>query len=203
MKKTNIFGLVLILSTLLIGCAQPNTSADIPKVYTITAAETTNGTISLSKTSAAAGETVTITATPASSWYELDTIAVSDSNGAVTVNNNSFTMPAGNVTVTVAFKEREFGDERANINVEFYSRSSSNPNNPINVTIYNGEEEVVSRKWSDIFPGKTKKSDFNNLELYKDTADHYYLENDNSSNRTLLRFSSCELNNNQLKIIFQ
>lgn len=108
MKKTNIFGLVLILSTLLIGCAQSSHDEDIPEVYTITAAETTNGTISLSKTTAAAGETITVTATPASG-YSLASISAG-SNITLTGDGNArtFTMPASNVTVTATFTQTNY-----------------------------------------------------------------------------------------------
>lgn len=55
-------------------------------------------------TGANAGETVTITATPAEG-YELDTITVTDEDGTeVAVTDGVFTMPAKNVTVKVTFK---------------------------------------------------------------------------------------------------
>ncbi len=51
------------------------------------------------------GEEVTITAT-ADEGYELESISVKDASGkAVTVTDNKFTVPAGNVTVSATFKE--------------------------------------------------------------------------------------------------
>ena len=201
MKKTNIFGLVLILSTLLIGCTQPNTSEDIPEVYTITAAKTTNGTISLSKTTAAAGETVTITATPASLWYELDTIAVSDSNGAVTVNNNSFTMPAGNVTVTVAFKEKDFTNCPDITTVEFYLKdNSTDSRTPI--SIYNSEDVSVEGYSQFVsLLGVVKYTNIIGLKLREFNQDSHQCRIDNTNvNYTV---DSVELLNNILRVIFK
>ena len=199
MKKTNIFGLVLILSTLLIGCAQPNTSEDIPEVYTITAAETTNGTISLSKTTAAAGETITVTATPASLWYELDAITVSDSTGTVNVNNNSFTMPAYNVTVTVTFKERVF--ENRDIPVAFYYNDIGNS---IYVTAIGDDCTEITGSdytWNNIFPTANKYSLIMNLIIYKDTDFDLYFTWNFDNQCTGLSIKSAELDNNLLKIV--
>ncbi len=75
--------------------------------YTVTVAACSNGTVIASPTSAAQDATVTLTINPASG-YELDTISVLASANPVTLsgtgNARTFTMPAANVTVTVAFK---------------------------------------------------------------------------------------------------
>lgn len=60
-----------------------------------------NGTLSAPAT-ANLGDTVTITATPASG-YRLDTLTVTCGALPVTVTNNQFTMPAGDVTITGTF----------------------------------------------------------------------------------------------------
>ena len=67
----------------------------------------TGGTISANPTSAKAGDTVSLSATP-SDGYLLDKFEVKDaSNTPVTVDeNNQFTMPKSNVTVTATFKEK-------------------------------------------------------------------------------------------------
>lgn len=199
MKKTNIFGLVLILSTLLIGCAQPNTSEDIPEVYTITCATNNSswGGVTCDKTSAAVGETITVTATPASLWYELDTIAVSDSNGAVTVNNNSFTMPAGNVTVTVAFKEKDFTN-RQDITVEFYLKDNSTDSlTPI--SIYNDGAQVVNYS-TEFVPllGEVKYTNIMGLKLFELGQNQYRIDNNGT-----YTVDSVDLSNNTLSIIFK
>ncbi|MCR4631697.1 MAG: DUF1566 domain-containing protein [Treponema sp.] len=78
--------------------------------YTVTIAENIeNGTVTANKTSGIkAGETITLTITPAitdEDDYELDELSVKNGETAVTINNNAFTMPAGNVTVTATFKK--------------------------------------------------------------------------------------------------
>ena len=74
--------------------------------YTITVAEAENGSATASAATSAAGAEITITATPAED-YELDEITVMQGSKAVTVANGKFTMPTGNVTVTVTFKATE------------------------------------------------------------------------------------------------
>ena len=78
----------------------------IQAVYGITITPPTNGTLETSVTNGVLeGATVEVFAN-ADEGYELDTITVM--NGAVPVTleeNNTFTMPAGNVTVAATFKE--------------------------------------------------------------------------------------------------
>ncbi len=66
-----------------------------------------NGTVTPSKTSLAAGETFTVTATP-DKGYELDTVTVKDAKGnsvpATNESTHTYTMPASNVTVSATFK---------------------------------------------------------------------------------------------------
>lgn len=68
-----------------------------------------NGTVTPSKTSLAAGETFTVTATP-DKGYELDTVTVKDAKGnsvpATNESTHTYTMPASNVTVSATFKEK-------------------------------------------------------------------------------------------------
>ena len=74
------------------------------------AATLENGDVKADKESAAAGETVQLTVTP-KEGYELEAIGVTytDGNGQtqeVTVENNAFEMPAGDVIVTARFKAK-------------------------------------------------------------------------------------------------
>ena len=85
------------------------TSVDIVYTYAVTiAGSITNGTVTASKSKAAYGETVTLTATPAAG-YALVKPTVTDENSdnvAVTDNGDgtySFTMPATAVTVNATF----------------------------------------------------------------------------------------------------
>lgn len=65
----------------------------------------TNGTVTPSKTSLAAGEKFTVTAKP-NDGYELDIVTVKDASGnPITANADGYyTMPASNVTVSATFK---------------------------------------------------------------------------------------------------
>ncbi len=75
-------------------------------VYNITIATATNGKIEADKTAAAAGDTITLTVTP-ETGYEVEKITVTyGENQTVEVTANTFTMPAGAVTVTATFKEQ-------------------------------------------------------------------------------------------------
>ncbi len=69
--------------------------------YTITVEPSENGTVTASVDTAAEDDEVTLTVTPAEG-YVLDTLTVND--GAVTVTDNKFVMPAGDVTVKATFK---------------------------------------------------------------------------------------------------
>lgn len=73
------------------------------RVYTITATAS-NGTIDVSPaTTAVAGETITITATP-NTGYVFDSWSVTGATPASTTTNpTTFTMPAGNVSVSATF----------------------------------------------------------------------------------------------------
>ena len=71
---------------------------------TITVSDSTNGTVTADKASAAVGELVTLTITP-DKCYLLDTLTVMQGETPVEVaEDNTFIMPAGKVTVTVQFK---------------------------------------------------------------------------------------------------
>lgn len=76
--------------------------------YTVSKGTETNGTFSVSPTSAAEGDTVTVTTSP-SNGYEVDTVTytygttTADATASET-NKYTFTMPAANVTVNVSFK---------------------------------------------------------------------------------------------------
>ena len=80
---------------------------NIAMAYSVTVNAVSNGSVSVDKSSTAAGQTVTITTTP-NSGYELNKISVKDaSNNTVTLsgegNTRTFTMPASNVTVSAEF----------------------------------------------------------------------------------------------------
>ncbi|MBQ9463283.1 MAG: hypothetical protein IJU68_06460 [Bacteroidales bacterium] len=71
--------------------------------YTITKGAETNGTFTVSKSSAKVNDVITLSATP-DDGYALSGWTVTDSeSNPVTVEGNSFKMPAGNVTVQATF----------------------------------------------------------------------------------------------------
>ena len=72
-----------------------------PTTYTVTVTSGNHGTISVDKTNAAAGETITITVTPEAD-YMLDVLTITDSSGnAIAISAaKTFTMPESDVTVS-------------------------------------------------------------------------------------------------------
>ena len=76
-----------------------------PESYTVTVEESENGTVIADPTAAAQGATVTLTVTP-DEGYKLATLTVMAGETAVEVaENNTFEMPAANVTVTATFEK--------------------------------------------------------------------------------------------------
>ena len=85
------------------------TGGNTEATYTAMAKKASNGTVALDK-DLKAGDTVTVTATPAEN-YEIDAVTVTtESNKNVDVTGSgetyTFTMPAENVTVSATFKEK-------------------------------------------------------------------------------------------------
>lgn len=78
------------------------------QLYTVTAAAANGGTVTASPGTAAAGDIVTLTATPTSGSYRLADLRAyySDAGGGetdLTLTDSTFTMPAADVTVTASF----------------------------------------------------------------------------------------------------
>ncbi|MBO4720939.1 MAG: hypothetical protein J5658_13865 [Prevotella sp.] len=82
------------------------------QAYSVTVNASSNGSASVNKSSAANGETVTVTISP-NNGYALESISVVDaSNNAVTLtgsgNTRTFIMPASNVTISTTFAEAHY-----------------------------------------------------------------------------------------------
>ena len=111
-----------------------------PTEYSITITEGyTNGTVEVSKTTAVAGETITLTATPAEG-YVIDTYEVKTAGGVeITVKDGDFTMPADNVTVTVTFKEYVQPEQGDTIDyvMPFAANASGNSSTTVDGTVIN------------------------------------------------------------------
>lgn len=75
----------------------------VGELYTVSVAETENGTVTADKLVGIEGTKVTLTTTPAEG-YELDALSVKAGETDVEVTKNTFVMPAGNVTVSASFK---------------------------------------------------------------------------------------------------
>ena len=107
--------------------------------YTITVRDTENGTITASATEAAAGEEITLTATPdfkyvLGSWIVYKTY---DATNTTNVSNNKFIMPAYNVTVDAIFT----ADSRKQI---LYLRKTANENDDLYNSLKNNDDYVVT-----------------------------------------------------------
>lgn len=77
--------------------------------HRVTIAGVSGGTVTTDKLAARAGDTVTLTVTPASG-YRLETLTVTDGTGqAVTLNGDTFIMPASDVTITATFDVQSGG----------------------------------------------------------------------------------------------
>ena len=88
-----------------------------PQTYTIGIAPMDNGGVTADKGSAAAGETVKLTVTP-SEGYERDTLTVTANGQPVEVTNDSFIMPAANVSISATFKKKDVPPEDEGILIE-------------------------------------------------------------------------------------
>ncbi len=84
--------------------------------YQITLNQSTGGTISADKETAAAGETVTLTATPADHYHFVEWTVLDGEAESVTVTNNQFTMPASDVEVEATFQAMPVKQYRYSIN---------------------------------------------------------------------------------------
>ncbi|MDU3192576.1 MAG: SpaA isopeptide-forming pilin-related protein, partial [Finegoldia magna] len=85
--------------------------ADPNPDYSVKVNPVENGQVTANPTSAKKDDKVTITASPAEGFV-LDTLTVKDGAGnPVEVTNNSFAMPAGDVTVSATFKKPETPDQ--------------------------------------------------------------------------------------------
>lgn len=80
--------------------------SDVVGTYGIAVQEAENGTVTVDKQRAAAGETITVTLAPATG-YEVDSVSVGTTQLTVTNNKATFTMPAADVTICASFKLSE------------------------------------------------------------------------------------------------
>jgi len=80
-------------------------TAEFDRNYTVAVATDGHGTVTVDKPLAFEGDTVTLTVAPNTN-YVLDAMTVTDGDGEeIDITDNTFVMPAGNVTVTASFYE--------------------------------------------------------------------------------------------------
>lgn len=112
----------------------------VVETYKVTAAgdvmdgETKAGTVSVDKSEAKEGDVVTVTATP-EDGYELGAISVKQGETVVEVTGNTFTMPAGDVTVTVTFKATTYKVTKAEATNGSFTVSPESATKDTEVTI--------------------------------------------------------------------
>jgi hypothetical protein len=94
---------------------------EVKQVFNVTVTADTNGTASANPSSAAAGETVTLTAKPIDGYRFKEWQVVS---GVVTITDNQFIMPPANVAVKAIFEPDAF---TATVNVLGNARSIGAP----------------------------------------------------------------------------
>ena len=137
MKKNPIIFIAMLIALAFTSC-QMNTDDSVvtppAPTYKITVTAT-NGTVTLSKTEAKAGETITVTKTNPESGYEFDLgkVTIKDANGnalSVDATTKSFVMPASNVTITV----------------EFVKITDGNPTTPTDSTQWNLVASVIKHE---------------------------------------------------------
>ena len=110
--------------------------------YNLSVSQPENGTVAANLTSAKAGDTVTLTATPADG-YELDYFVV---NGEK-IDGSSFTVPEGDVTVSAVFKKtQEFGNNLAlNAKIMGYNKTYRNFKEYGPGRLFDGDD---TKKWT-------------------------------------------------------
>lgn len=114
MKKIFKILSTLLISFMMFSCSNSADSSEI-SFYTVTIADgITNGTVEASRTrEIKAGETITLTVNPADG-YECSVISVKCGDDVVAVTENTFEMPAGDVTVSAIFSTILIGTKAPN-----------------------------------------------------------------------------------------
>lgn len=115
----------------------------VPYTLTGTPSPTEGGSVTFTKggttaTVAYFGDEITIVSTP-NEFYEVSSVsAVDASDGSVTITDNTFTMPASNVTVTTTFAKKSFGITKTDVAVTGGS-----------FKVKKGDDEVTSAQWGE------------------------------------------------------
>ena len=81
------------------------TAKFVKNIYTITTSASTGGTLTANYSTSSMGDEVTLTPTPSTGYY-LVSYTTTPSN--LTITNNKFTMPAGNVSIKANFAKQSY-----------------------------------------------------------------------------------------------
>jgi len=103
--------------------ASKSISFTVAEFYDVTCSyDDTLGSLYVDSTSAAEGDSVAVTATPADG-YVLSSLSATWAEGTLEIADGAFTMPAGAVTVTAVFEAYEAGD----LSITFDANAKTNP----------------------------------------------------------------------------
>ena len=107
--------------------------------YNVSVQQPANGSVSVSSTKASAGDTITVTAKP-NDEYECTSITV---NGKA-IEGTTFTMPAGDVTVSASFKVKTYTITNDSIAAKVsVDKSSAAAGETVTITVTPGANEKV------------------------------------------------------------
>ncbi len=149
-----------------------NASGGNATTYTITIAQgIEHGTVSADKSSAAQGDTVTLTATP-QGGYQFGEWSVTDSDdAAITVTGGAFEMPAKNVTVSATFTQ--LAPDTYSISVTGGTATfadqpvtSVSKGNTITITANSPEAGKVFDRWTTTTEGVTFDNETNSTTTF-------------------------------------
>ena len=126
---------------------------DVKKEYSITGYSSTGGSVTASAATSKEGQPITLNVKPAKDYRLKDgTLKVTDANGGnVTVTNNSFTMPASDVTISAEFEKIPEKTYKVTFSPQDNGTVTANPNENIksgdvvNLTITPNKDYVIDK----------------------------------------------------------
>ena len=137
-----------------------------PISYTLTGtpSPTEGGSVTFKKGEEAAtvayfGDEITIVSTPNTDYVFSSVSAVDASDGSVTITDNTFTMPASNVTVTTTFAKKSFNITKTDVTVTGGS-----------FKVKKGDTEVTSAQWDETIKVEVTKPQYyavDKIKVYK------------------------------------
>jgi hypothetical protein len=122
--------------------AEVTTASVVPTTFGVKVITSGQGTVSVDKQNATAGESVKITATPAEG-YQLYDVVVMGSQGVITLSEDfTFTMPTADVTVRVYFTEIQIIPAGPSLIIKDF-RISAKETKEINIELVQGNDPII------------------------------------------------------------